>query len=441
LKTILPVALALGILLSPEVFTVLGNASGYAGMWIPVFMLLAGIVYAIIACAYDTQKPWYFKAKGEVKAAEFRVIQRFLGVVPALLLPVLGRVTVAICLSTILLATAGYVFNEVFVYWFPNLGFSFCLLGILVLVNIFGNRTSAWAQYVFTGCALGAILFLTMTGLFGLGNDPLQAFEGSTPTGHLPEIMVPCLLVFLGTDLAVYSGEAAEKPVKAMMTAILLMGFIYAAWGWVTGQYVAPNRLIDTSIPHVKVARAVLGQNGRIIMGIVIISGSAAAVNALLMAVSRMLGTMALEGWLPRFLAAGKSRTRVGTLVLGAGIAAMMASGMAGEPILEIYAKAGIGFWLLLYGAFLISVLVIPMKTARKASGKPAKTGNLWFVLALIAILLAIAGIFLLATERALLLKTMLVMGGIGLAVAIPWIYLSNKKGWLKKVENDHFAD
>jgi hypothetical protein len=54
-----------------------------------------------------------------------------------------------ICAATGILATAGYVCNEMFLYWFPNLGFSFCLLGLLLVINRIGHRFSETAQIGF----------------------------------------------------------------------------------------------------------------------------------------------------------------------------------------------------------------------------------------------------------------------------------------------------
>ena len=57
----------------------------------------------------------------------------FFGVLPLI-------VTVAIMIATSLVVTSGFVFNEVFVYWFPNFLFAFILLGIIFMINIFGEK-------------------------------------------------------------------------------------------------------------------------------------------------------------------------------------------------------------------------------------------------------------------------------------------------------------
>ena len=61
------------------------------------------------------------------------------------------------------------MFNEVFVYWFPNLGFSFCLLGMVVGLNLAGSRVATLAQLSYVALALGGVLGLAGLGLLGLG--------------------------------------------------------------------------------------------------------------------------------------------------------------------------------------------------------------------------------------------------------------------------------
>ena len=144
----------MGLLVSPETLMAVGNAAGRAGHWLASFIVGAGLIHAITAMAYKRVYARQLNASGEV-----RLIRNAFGSVPALLVPLCARVTVAVCVSTALLATAGYVFNEVFIYWFPNLGFSFCVLVTLSLVNLFGVRASALAQFFFVAVALSGLVF------------------------------------------------------------------------------------------------------------------------------------------------------------------------------------------------------------------------------------------------------------------------------------------
>jgi amino acid transporter len=416
----------MGLLVSPEGLTVLGNSAGRAGYGLTYFVMSAALIHILTAIAYGRIFTQYRGPFGEV-----RLIRKAFGAIPAVLVPACGRVTVAVCASTALLATAGYVFNEVFLYWFPNLGFSFCLLGVLLLLNLFGTRVAAAGQLVFVGLVLGGLLFLSVTGFFGWGNPPPPTQDGPSPLAHLPQIAVASLLLFVGFDLAGFAGEDRGNPAKAMMAAILLAGLVFSCWGWVSAKYVPLGRLADTSIPHVKAARAVLGETGRIWMGVIILAGSSAAVNAILIAVSRMMTIMATEGLLPPFLAMGKNRATMGMFIIVAAVAAMMGSGMAGESILEVYIRAGICFWLFHYAVIHGALLVMAV---RALPGSPMQTprGRQIFPIAgLTAMALTLTGILIMETEWRLLLRTVVILFAFGFAFAAFWVPLSRKKGWL----------
>ena len=217
----------------------------------------------------------------------------------------------------------------------------------------------------------------------------------ATPLAYLTQIGVSGMLIFVGFDLAGFSGEDSPNPAKAMIAAILLSGAIFICWGWVSTSYVTLERLSDTSIPHVKAARAIFGQPGRIWMGIIILAGASAAVNALLIAVSRMIANMATEGMLPSFMAMGKNETNMAVFLLSVGIAAMLATGVAGEPILEIYIKAGLILWLVHYAFILGAVLVMNMKMSSESHWLIYKGYAGMLIVGLAAMIWAVAGIFL----------------------------------------------
>ena len=63
----------------------------------------------------------------------------------------------------------------------------------------------------------------------------------------------------------------------------------FDAWNAAALIHVEASRLAGTSIPYILTARSILGQTGRIVMGIVVIAGACAAVNLLFQAVARMM--------------------------------------------------------------------------------------------------------------------------------------------------------
>ncbi|UCG13359.1 MAG: APC family permease [Deltaproteobacteria bacterium] len=357
LRSMFPFTIALGVMLSPDSLMILGNGMGETGPLFLAFILLAMLAHVLTVLSYGELFLLYPLRQGEpvlLKAA--------FGSLPATVLLLCSRVMFVICASTGILATAGYVFNEVFVYWFPNLGFSFCLLGFLLMLNLMGWKIAARTQLILVTVALLGLILLTVVGQLEWSNPDRVGSIVFPGAKDLARVGVAGLLLFLGHDLAQMAGNNQQERrgslVVSMLFAIGLSGVIFSTWGMVSLRHVPMERLADTSIPYAVAARAVLGQMGRIVMGVVVITGSLSAVNALLLSVSRSLVSMAHEGLLPSLFAGTKERPTAILIVLTVGVAAMMGLGMAGEPVLEIYTKAAILFWLLTYAAVHLAILI-----------------------------------------------------------------------------------
>jgi amino acid transporter len=351
---IIPLSIALGIVLSSESLVILGNGMGGGGFFFLAVLLLAMIAYFLTAISYDE-----VFAFSPGWAGEARLIQQAFGSLPAMVLVFCSRVVFVICASTGILATAGYVFNEVFVYWFPNLGFSFCLL----LVNLLDRKVVTLAQVIFVSVALLGLAFLVLAGFLEIGRVTEVSGKVTFPAGNLSRIAPVGLILFVGVELGAIAnqqkGEQQQSVALPLLGAIGLAGFIFCAWGLVSLRYVDMQELASSNIPHVIVARAILGENGRLVMGLVVIAGSLSAVNGLIFTVSRLLSGMARENLWPSFFAGSRDRSLSTLIILVLGIAAMLGFGMAGEPALGSYIRSALLFWLLFYSAVHFSILKV----------------------------------------------------------------------------------
>jgi amino acid transporter len=214
-----------------------------------------------------------------------------------------------------------------------------------------------------------------------------------------------------------------------MILGILLAAIILVLWGLVSLNYVSPSKLADTTVPHMLAARKIMGQNGRFIMGLVVLAGSCAAVNALLMAVSRMISGMAKQGLLPAFLSLRSKRFPISLMLLVLGIAIMMAAGMAGEPLLEIYSRAGIWFWLLHYATIHVSVLIIRWRNPGRFHPFPPFIFPVMPIVAALTLLMGLAGLLWTAPEGAPLLKFILAVFVTVSMFAFLFIRMTHRRG------------
>ncbi|MCP4369363.1 MAG: APC family permease [Deltaproteobacteria bacterium] len=426
------IAVAMGLMLSSESLTLLGNSMGVAGISFLVFIPVALLLHVVTALSFGELMSSFHGPQGEV-----RYIRMALGPVFAIVLPIGGRVLFTICAATGILATAGYVFNETFFHWFPNLGFSFLLLGILVLINLMGKKFSETAQIVFVSLTLLCLLILCINGLSGLENDPLTSENTDPSFIHITRAALLAPVLFLGYDLAGMTIATTKTHpidlVKVMVGALLLAALIFCLWGVVSFRYLSPDKLADTTIPYTMAAKAIMGQKGRLFMGVVIISGTCAAVNALFMAVSRMIAGMSIQGLLPSIWGAARNRTTIPLVLLGLGTGGMMASGMAGEPVLEVYFRAGMWLWLLNYAVIHICVFINSRRSADKSKQILIPGYRVFPVVASAVLIMILFGLLWTDDESILLIKIILfIIAGLSL-YGLLWIRLGNKVTALSK--------
>ena len=213
-----------------------------------------------------------------------------------------------------------------------------------------------------------------------------------------------------------------------MTLGIVLVAMIFSLWGLVSMTHVPPSKLADTTVPHMLAARQIMGQNGRFIMGLVVLAGSCAALNALLMAVSGMISGMARQGLLPSFLSLRHKRPPIPLILLGMGIAAMMAAGMAGKPMLEIYTKAGIWFWMLNYATIHLSVLVIRRRYLEPFYPFQILGSPVIPIVGLLTLLAALVGLLGTDPEGALILKSVFFIFIIVSILGFLWIRVTQRR-------------
>jgi hypothetical protein len=358
----------MGWMLSPLSLATLGN--GVGGLGSVFFPALLGWVSLSLVVAF-----YYGRLSGSLSGSgsEASLLERILGRTLATVLPLSARLVTAVCAMTLILATAGYVFNEVFVLWFPNLAFSFCLLILLALLQGAPYGVRAGMQVIFVMSALLGLSLLIVQGLLAFPqhlpqSSPITAEEAFSPWRYL----FGGIAVFMGFEL----GGSGRRPGKHALRASsvilppILMGAVFLGlWGWVSYLYVSPDRLAESTVPYSAVARGIWGETGRRIMAGVILAGSCACVNALLQGVTHMMVSWSQEGFLPALLRGRWLRLPVSLFLLAGSVGAMLLSGMAGEPETFTYTRAGIILWWLTYGAVLLAQGVRPEEALHPDTG------------------------------------------------------------------------
>jgi hypothetical protein len=318
-------------MMAPHSLALHGNLAGHWGRWLPLgLMSAAGVILALV------RTPW--------RSAESCTAPPFWMGVFGSMVALGAQMLTVLAGGTGILVTAGFSFNETFLYWFPNFGFAFLLLGVIVVLHLAGRRWVQMAQVLFMATALAGLLLVTLVALTRSGGGQTPP-GGMAPLPALPQ-WAPILLLFVGVDLARLGASADGAQTRHLIDiGVAGAALIFALWGWAAVRQVPLERLTDTTIAPVLVAKGAWGQWGRYTMGMVTIAGALAAVNALFSVVAATA-----QGILRQIGGSGpKLPTAAVAVFLGIATAVAMVTGLAGTERIDVALRAGLVLWLLYY--------------------------------------------------------------------------------------------
>lgn len=340
---LLPLAFAVSLMMSPDTLVIWGRLLGGSGSSGLIFLITAAVFFAGLLPHFKTTPdliPLLARNKSIVRPLAATAITSDFWI----------RFISSVFMATGLMVSAGFAFNEIFVYWFPNFGFAFLLLAALTAVQWFPKRYAMIFQGVACGIVLAGFIVLIGAGIVNTGglNVP-PALDTIRMSGLFSMGVASSLLIFVGIDLGMAAQENKDVSGKIAFTgmgvAIALTAVLYFLWGRILLALPLGDRLAHSSIPHILGAKAVLGETGRMIIGIMIIAGACAAVNGLFFSLRRQVSDLMDTHLLP----AGIRRPFY--MVFGASLISggLMAAGFAGHPELETVIKACLAIWLFSY--------------------------------------------------------------------------------------------
>jgi len=319
-------------IVSSESLVLAGNSAGRGvSISLTSLLLFTLVVFVSLFVALSTQEA----VDGDAPVACKRSVSYL--IIPMGLAGIVGSTLFA---STGILVTAGFTFNEVFYYRFPNFGFSFLVLGLVLFLQLLPAQIRGISQSLFVFVCLFSIIILTAYGLF-LDNGVATGPSMEAARAHSYLISLPLLLVFTGFGQikhCLHQRRDLLRAAAAFFPAVILL----AGWIYVSAQYVSSDRLIFSSIPYMAAASKILGDPGRYIMGTAIIAGCFAAVNGLIEMSRRYTDKTAFL----KSYHAGK----VSALLLSIVIGVLLGAGVAGMDELEVFIRSSLVLWLLYSG-------------------------------------------------------------------------------------------
>ncbi len=349
---LLSLALGCGWLFSPEVLVIVGNSSGNLG-WLAIPLLaLVTLIFSFNANSINNA------LQSDAHNNELSLLRKSIGTIPAGALSIASCLPLLILAATALLVTSGYTFNEVFLYWFPNFGFAFLLLGLLTLLQFLPVKQVYRVQLLFVGLAGLGIFILGIYGTLTPAKPMSTVFQLPQQISANSLSSALLLLLFAGSNL--FQGKKNGFPYVALIALLVLLPWMFASLA-----HVSPERLASSTIPFMTASRKIMGDTGRQIMGMVVIMGSCAAFTGLTLLCRQKITELSQEKMAPLFLGKGGQRWLLPSLV-AVTVAACMATGLAGDELLETLLRSALLLWLLYYG-FVSFAAIFSTRTERGA--------------------------------------------------------------------------
>lgn len=256
---------------------------------------------------------------------------------------------------------------------------SFALLLIVMAVNLFGVEFYGRAAAILTVSMMGAFGVLGLLGLAGVG----QGFGAIPINADMP--LIPeegwsavfggvgiAIWWFIGFEFACPMAEENVKPYKYIpyalvigLISIYVMDVVFSTAAII---YTPRDILLNSAIPHVEAAGAMLGYGGFLVMTILTILAAFTTANAETAALPRMLYGMAREGLAPEFF--GKIHPKYRTpwngifftsLLMAVTVGYITFKGADIDTVLTLIMIACI-CWMVSYAIAMIDVLILRKK-------------------------------------------------------------------------------
>jgi hypothetical protein len=347
-------------MLAPHTLALTGSLSADLGAWHLFWIAVAGGLFSINAAVTGRL------AQVERNAVSSKIWTGLLpGDRPRRVLLLSGRLTTALMGIAILAVSAGFLFNEIFIFWFPNFAFAYLMIAAAVIIQLLDPATSEKAQVFFSGLAAVGLILLILIGLVQEPTPTATPSPVQRPVG-LHAFVAP-LYLFIGFDLIYLSPQMkTQSGIRVsgwMITGIITAAILLGLWGLVGLKHTGIDMLRDSTVPHIAAAANLAGPAGLKIMGIVGIAGAMAAINALFNAAARTMATVTTRAGIDakNFPAATVvkfiSRPAVWIIAMALLIGLLLALGLAGTDAVDIYFRAGLLFWLAHYAALYLTYL------------------------------------------------------------------------------------
>ncbi|WP_428262075.1 APC family permease [Haliangium sp.] len=260
-----------------------------------------------------------------------------------------------------------YVFSEVMAQLFPEVSrylLVSCLLGGIVVINLFGIEIPRKLQLYITVFLLAGMLIISLWALMGPGSLPTpDSAAHSTEFSELPNAIALAVFLFVGFEWVTPLGRRSSSYERlvplSMPVAIVLLGGVYMLFVAALDARLPRATIEATAIPQFALSTFLNSTTGAYLAASLSVFAMLSSFNAGLMSAARLVYSLAREGSLPRWCAiiSFRSGAPMGAIALLGAVALAAGLLVLHFRVHLVAATIGAGVECILYGALLVACL------------------------------------------------------------------------------------
>jgi len=300
----------------------------------------------------------------------------------------------------------GTMFGRTMAMLFPNLPIPMPLYGIalmlvIIILNCRGVDMFAKVQNVVAYSLIISLFIMGIMGTVHLGKGEIiqQDHSFSADIGSIFGLVGTAFYMFVGCEFVVPLSPFVKKPeftIPAGMIGSLIVVFLmqlFCVFGFTN--YVSFENLATNGSPHMLYGIALLGEFGRIWMGIVSILAVISTANTVINSLGYLLSGMGRINLVPEVFSKKNKRGApyVSIITIGVAMTILVVLSLVASDLLNFFLKVASVFWIIVYLFLHLDVIFLRFRMPKVPRNFKVPFGIVIPVLGVIGDLLMIWGI------------------------------------------------
>lgn len=266
----------------------------------------------------------------------------------------------------------GAMFGRTMEMLFPQLPiplplYGIILMTIIVILNCRGVDMFAKIQNVVAYSLIISLILMGIMGCLHMGQSQMIPQDTSIHAGigDIMGLVGTAFYMFVGCEFVVPLSPYVKKPhitIPGGMIGSLVVVFImqlFCVFGF--ANYVTFDQLGQSGSPHMLYGIALLGEFGRIWMGIVSILAVISTANTVINSLGYLMSGMARINMLPQIFSKKNKNGApyVGILTIGIAMTVLVVASLVASDLLNFFLKVASVFWIIVYLFLHIDVIIL----------------------------------------------------------------------------------